>query len=724
MTGRTSAVLDDATKFIEERLKDTEYGGYFPVVDCEGKINVSTDKRLVDQTTAALLYVEKGDLNAAQFAIQAMERLYDSENGGFTELTDRYWNPHGVGKARTLHVQFDAARAFALYAAASGERGYLDRALGLLEKVDTLAAGGRLAGVYSEDWKVPLDYEPTASLDIAATNLAAAFRHLGLSAETDTLAPFIERLAGRIGEDAGEFYPREFYSCDIRANAVLAIANWASANDDSVLLGRAGEFLNRTIERYRDARYGGFWNRTSIHGQVKVDWQVSYRRNESPFPIKKTLDAALLMRAAEECGRKDGELERELSDAILHFHDSVSGGFFLGMGYFWSTPEDPTVPFARQFWAAGRDPGVFSIGNLTYLPLHLKTLETQAACARIAIEPSDRRVRADTASAGILQEYALEGSFREAHTDGAPVLPVDVDGYLGWLNRARTSASSPYGLTAEISPLGFRADRSWQVFSALHVLGDLRALDIPIASAGELVKSIRECQNPDGGFSEQPGQLSDIFATYCATVSLRLLNSEPALPSDCIAYVERCRNTDGGYGNVPGLRSDIWHTNLAVLSLHALGVEPELKEEVADFAVSCRTSGGGFSNMPNLPPDTFSTYRAVSTLAILGKGLADAKITVEWLRALQDPGGPFLYRPGHACSLVGTYMAIASLYLLDSEPPFVEAARNWIASHQKDDGGFGPLGTTSATTDESFTCIQTLLILQRSLTKYWVAVVN
>ncbi|AOK31543.1 MULTISPECIES: prenyltransferase/squalene oxidase repeat-containing protein [Burkholderia] len=714
----------DVLKFIELRLKDGEYGGYFPVTDCEGKIVVSTDKRLIDQVNAAILYIEQGDEANAEFAVAALDKLYRPEQGGFSELTDRYWNPQAVGGARTLHVQLNAARALLLYAEKFGKPIYSTRAFDLLEKVRTLAQQGELAGIYSADWTVALDDAGGLDLEISATCLAATLKKLGIDRGLDVLSALVDRLKQRLEAGAGKWQSRAFLSCEVRAKTAIALAKWASANADGALAGKVRSFLKATIDLYRDTRYGGFWDRVNASEQVKVDWQVSYVKNESPFPIKRTMDAALLLKAVRESGHADAAVEDELIHAVAHFRDAQSGGFFLGMGYFWSTPEDPTVPFARQFWAAPRQPGVFTIGNLSYLPLHVKTLETQIVCAQVAqaLPEAPRAGAADIDSE--LIDHALNGNFRDPHTGAVPTLPVNVDKYLNWLDRARPSKSLPYGLTAEISPLGFRADRTWQVFSALHVLSDLRALDMPIAAAEDLVRSIRNCQNADGGFSEQPGQLSDVFATYCATVSLRLLNSEPLNPQACIDYVNRCQNPDGGFGNVPGLRSDIWHTNLAVLSLHALEAEPADKNGVFAFALACRCADGGFSNMPGLPPDTFSTYRAVSTLGALGKRLAHATATVDWLRALQDPSGPFLYRPGRARSLVGTYMAIASLYLLDSEPKFPEEVKQWVALHQKEDGGFGPLGTTSATTDESFTCIQTLLILQRSLTPYWVAVVN
>lgn len=714
----------DAFRFVQRRLADVQFGGYFPVVSCDGQSVVSTDKRLSDQVEAALLWIDKKQAHAAAFAISALDNLYDRETRGFVELTDRYWNPHGAGSARSLHVQLDAARAYARYATEIGGKVYLDRALEVLRNVATLATEGRLASAYNSDWSVPLDGTISIALQISATNFAAVLVRLGVHNHVDALAALVSGLTNRIESCDSLFGTSELRKCETCAKIALALANWANAVSDQSLLVTVRSFLTETITAFRDDRYGGFWDRISPQGSASVGWDIAYVDGESPFPVKRALDAALLLRAARECGCADHAIEQELESAIDHYKDSHAGGHFIGMGYFWSTPKDPTVPFARQMWVSRKHAGVFSIGNLTYLPLHLKTLETQVACGHVLSEGAARISPGRSETAGWLVDSPLIGDFRDAYTHAAPHLPVDVERYLGWLRRTRPSDSGPYGLTAEIAPLGFRADRSWQVFSTLHVLADLRALQVPASAQASISECIRDCQNPDGGFSERPGQLSDIFATYCATVSLQLLYSEPINPHACIHYVNRCQNSDGGYGNVPGMRSDIWHTNLAVLALEMLGGKSMRCEDTFGFVLSCRNPDGGFGNRPGLPADTFSVYRAVSTFTGLGKRLIAERETTEWLRKLQDPTGHFIYRPGQARSLVGTYMAIAALYLMDAAPKYVDEAKAWIASHQKRDGGFGPLGTTSATTDEGFVCIQSLLILDQALSRLWVAMVN
>lgn len=711
-----------------KRFKDATYGGFYAVTDCSGEIVVGGDKRLEDQIDAALFFTEAGDEAEASFAIDALDRLFDPHQSAFVELTDRFWNPHGVGSVRTLRRQLDAAKAFAVYGDRFARRVYTERSNGILANVERLAGHGELSTAYSADWSTPLDLGSTLDLETSVSDLCAVMQRLGRIDRVAHLLPIVHRLAGRVAEGKWTDRRGEFSACEARAKALLAIGRWARAASDVALDKTARLRLLESIETYRDERYGGFWDRVNEQGRARVDAPIAYRRNESPFPIKRALDAALLLQAFREYGCSDAHLEQELLAAIDHFHDSRVGGHFFGIGYFWSTPEDPTVPFARQFWAAPRQPGAFRIGNLVYLPLNLKALETQIACVRVSAEPRADLRDATAARSGPtepkLEDFALTGDFGAPHTGEIPALGVDLDRYLTWLGDARASDLSMYGLTAEISPLGFRADRAGQVFSTLHVVSDLLALGRPVPAPEDLVRIIRSCQNRDGGFSEEPGQLSDVFATYCATITLRLLNAEPRDRAACVDYVNLCQNLDGGYGNVPGMRSDIWHSNLAVLSLHALSAEPLDKNAALNFVQSCRTTEGAYANMPKLPPDTFSTYRAISTLVVLRKKPIDVVSTVKWLRALQQPNGAFFYRPGRVQSLVGTYMAVASLHLLGSRPTFVDEAIAWIRSHQKQDGGFGHSGTTSATTDESFVCIQTLLILQGALTDHWVAVIN
>lgn len=714
----------DALRFVQCRLADTQFGGYFPVVSCDGQSVVSTDKRLLDQVGAALLWIDKKEAHAAAFAIDALDHLYDDETVGFVELTDRYWNPHGAGFAYNLAIQLDAARAYARYATEIGGKVYLDRALGVLRNVAILAGEGRLANTYNFDWSVQLDRTISIEVQISAANFAATLVRLGVRTNVDVLAIMVSELVGKIASPDSSFNSHELRTCETRAKIAIALAKWANAVSDQALLMAVRSFLSETISAFRDERYGGFWDRLSSQGCASVGWDFAYANGESPFPVKRAIDAALLLRATRECNYPDRTIEQELESAIDHYKDSRTGGHFIGMGYFWSTPNEPTVPFARQMWVPRKHPGVFCIGNLTYLPLHLKTLETQIECGYVLSEDAVTAPGRRPSAARELIDVPLVGGFRGVNSNPVPHLPVDVGRYLSWLRQTRSSNSGPYGLTAEIAPLGFRADRSWQVFSTLHVLADLHALQVPITSRATLSCAIRECQNPDGGFAERPGQLSDIFATYCAVVSLRLLNSEPSRSGACINYVKRCHNSDGGFGNVPGMRSDIWHTNLAVLALKMLDGKLKRCNDVLGFVMSCRNSDYGFSNMAGLPSDTFSVYRAVSTCTALGKRLIAASDTTKWLQSLQDPAGHFIYSIGQSRSLVGTYMAIAALYLMDSVPEHVDAAKMWIASHQKEDGGFGPLGTTSATTDEGFVCIQSLMILEEALSRFWVAVVN
>ncbi|QVM90729.1 prenyltransferase [Pseudomonas entomophila] len=716
--------------FMADALMDREEGGFLAVTDATGAVRISSDKRLEDQVAATLFFAAHGEAEQAEFALAGLLALHDASQDGFIELGDRFWNPHGSGRCRTLASQFDALRAVLEFRRLRRDDAQLKGVTaGLSQRLQQVYDNRLFGGVLSSDWSAVIDGHMPIELDIGAVNLLCSLCACkGDQALLTHLQQHVWKLEDEVRAELDGLGAGTLRNTASRARAAAALARWARANSHQEMLQLARKLLEDTFERLHDNTYGGFWDRLRYDQRVGADWLTSFKRNESPFPIKTSLDVALLLDALALAQPHDAAERRDqLLKALGDFHDSHHGGFFLGKGYFWSTPVDPTVPFIRQFWAPPRQLGVFHIGNLSYLPLHIKSLEGQLACLKA--------LAAHTASLPVPQAWApADGSalrvvdnrrpLEQPHLGQMPNLDVNLPAYYDWLSQSRASLAVPYGLTAELAPQGFRADRCWQVFSALHVISDLYALKADIEDSASLVACIQASQNPDGGFSEQPGQLSDVFATYCAVISLRLLGSAPRNGQACVAYLRQCQQADGGFGNVPGYQSDIWHSNLAALSLHVLGAQANQPQALLDFILACRHADGGFGNRPGNPPDTFSTYRALSLLHALDRELVDAQATVAWLQGLQQADGPFLYRPGKAVSLVGSYMAVAGLYLLDAEPRDKQGVTDWIARHQKQDGGFGPLNTTSATTDESFTCIQSLLILKGALSKYWVALVN
>jgi prenyltransferase beta subunit len=716
--------------FVANALKDAEHGGYFAVIDSSGQVPICSDKRLEDQVAAARFYGLFGNQDEASFALQGLVALQDNANAGFHELSDRYFTPHGSGRCRTLAVQMSALRVLLEVGRAATDpvpavAHITDALIGQLQQVYQKP---RLSAVYSADWSQALDNQLSLENDIQALELAV---ELCRSGRGDTLVSLMQQHVWRIEDEVKAHLQNQDESvallrCDTRARAVTALARWAKANHNQETLALARALLGDTLEVFHDATYGGFWDRIKLDRTVGVDWHTSFARYQSPFPVKTSQDVALLALAYREVHETcDATTMGYLYQALSGFYDSRRGGFFIGKGYFWSTAKDHTVPFIRQFWAPPRDMGVFHIGNLSYLPLHVKRLEGQFACMEVLERITD--LKPLPPKAPHVLTHCVEGpqpGITRTHLGAVPHLPINLPAYLEWLQSARASLTQPYGLTAELAPLGYRADRAWQVFSALHVISDLRALDVPLQRSESLTACIQASQNPDGGFSEQPGQLSDVFATYCALVSLKLMDAQPLDADACARYLGDCQNEEGGFGNVPGYPSDIWHTNLALLSLHVLQAQVPDQPALLEYVMSCKTPSGGFGNQPGNPPDTFSTYRAISLLHILNKALPSPQQTVKWLQDLQQPGGGFLYRPDKVVSLVGTYMAIAALFLLDAQPRELDSVTDWISRHQKADGGFGPLNAPSATTDESFTCIQSLLILKGVLSPYWVALVN
>ncbi|MBF4212972.1 prenyltransferase, partial [Pseudomonas donghuensis] len=82
----------------------------------------------------------------------------------------------------------------------------------------------------------------------------------------------------------------------------------------------ARSFLKQTLALFRDPAYGGYWDRVCINGKVRVDWHTSYKKYESPFPIKTAYDAALLLQAIEAFPADAHDLDRaSVTAALLDF---------------------------------------------------------------------------------------------------------------------------------------------------------------------------------------------------------------------------------------------------------------------------------------------------------------------------------------------------------------------------------------------------------------------
>ncbi|MEW9701691.1 prenyltransferase/squalene oxidase repeat-containing protein [Paenibacillus sp. SI8] len=731
--------------YLWNALVDHAHGGVLTAVDASGVDFICDDKQLEDQALAVIALTHSSiHLEKTASLVQSLSKLKDPDYAGYVELTDRYWRPHAPGYVKTVSHQLLASLAFLEYGSKAKQTDRVQEGLLLLEKILDALREHRFARLLDRDWSRPLDDKrdlKTAALAVLALEKAENLHpHLDLGAYWDQLLPNLQLFLDDTHGGAHDKLTAEGNPIllggkrlESQALAAFALARYARSHQRPDLLLIAEQLIDFIAKHLPHPMYGGYWDRSRSDGTVQVDGTQGYFGSASPFPVLKVSDHAILLLALHEISQQSNKpahqaVAKTALTIIDLYTDRRSGGVFLGQGNWFSTPVDPTVPLGRHFWVPPHTPGAFHAGNFAYVPLQQKQAYTQAWVG-LALETAGNPSLEKAASESIrntepltLREVIVEEKAKSSLTSLTDPR-IDIPSYIKWLKL--TKSGGGYGLTPYRSPLGFRSDRSSQVFSTLHVLADFHVLKEEIPDQAFLASTIRVCQNPDGGFGEQPGHPSESFTTYCGVLSLYILGELPSQPEACITYLQSCQNPDGGFGNAPGYRSDVWHTNLSVAALTALGAEPLDKAAAVRFIVSCADEQGAYGIHPGAPTETFSAYRAISSLYLLGYEPPHAELTAQWLKSCQTSEGGFVYRPGRARSFVGSYHAIAALYLLGELPDDAEACKSWMAAHQNPDGGFGrQLGGVSDTTDEGFICLHAAYMLDGKLSRYWTAIVS
>jgi prenyltransferase beta subunit len=733
--------------FLSDFFLDREYGGVFSAVDTLGQPIHCDDKQLIDQALAvlALTHQANGEIHtdSAKYLV-AFEKLKDKTSPGYTELADRYWYPHPASQIRTMHIQLVTSLALIEAGHVLLDQTLFDAGLELFQICFQAGHANHFAEVLAPDWSQIFDDRPTlksASLfAVIAARIAelrpepASLEQLQLSLEH--LYRFIDSEHGGLYERlAPNFQPlqREDKYLSSLSLAIIALVQAFQIYPTPELKSLALSLADFIQDHYYDPAFQGYWDRCSRTGKVHVDPVTSSLHGISPFPVKLAADHALLFLAAASLARvTEAPSVQKLAETAFYelteFRDRRLGGVFQGQGNWWSSPIDPTVPLTRHFAVPPHTPAAFQSGNIAYVPFQVKQAGTQCLAllalnvppiARLHLTTPQQDTPTSLSSLIRRPSYLLAESCEEACN-----FKIDIKKYTTWLYNTKVPGGA-FGLTPYRSPLGLRADRSWQVFATVHVIADLKLLNLVIPEEEAVIQALQSCQNDDGGFGEQPGHPSDVFTTYCGVLALHLLNQTPRLLEQCIVYLQSCQNTDGGLGNFPGYRSDLWHTNLAVAALRALGTSPLDVDNCAAFVAECTNHDGAYSTRKGALPETFSAYRGIGTLYLLEKEIPLREKTIHWLQACQTKEGGFVYRPERVTSFVGTYHALAALFLLNELPLRTEACKQWLATHQNPDGGFSrPLGTPSATTDEGFISLHSAYMLDTNISLYWIAMIS
>lgn len=158
----------------------------------------------------------------------------------------------------------------------------------------------------------------------------------------------------------------------------------------------------------------------------------------------------------------------------------------------------------------------------------------------------------------------------------------------------------------------------------------MRALGkkLPPKARARIVTFLKSCQEPDGGFANEPryAQKSNIIYTFYALKALQLLGQPQAINrQQALAFLLALHQPGGGFKAAGTAK----HPSLAATSygVRSLALLNELdridKGKTAAFIAAYKVKGKGFSLLPgkfSTPRATFMAVQALKTLGVLPAG--------------------------------------------------------------------------------------------------------
>lgn len=733
--------MNNILNFITQNLIDFNYG--IPAVLSNTKKDVVTDNYLLSDISLAIIsfYLTKNNNEALKLYHKKFSYYIDNESTGYHEQLDISGSFNNISFVRTPKKQALALLAEYICQVKILKNNNHNKFEKNIELLINHTKENNWPNVFDRDYKLIIDdrqHLDTVSILTIVYIFITTKYFLDTKSATynKKINELQERLdlfttnKGVIGALTGANNHDLAYGYHLHDSSIASLA-WIYLFNAGIKIGRSKAFniLSHINNNHRHESGYGLWDRISYNNKVEVDpISYFYGKIDSPFPTINLRDHAILAICTKEYLKISSNslvesLQEDALSEIYRYTDYRLGGVFHGQGYWFSTPFDATVPLARHVMVKNHTKGSFNVGNTSYIPFNEKHSDTQfltlIALYRSIQKPNCKINNGNTK----LKSNNIKNNLTPASFEKLSKNIINLNKYISWLKS--TASGYGFGLTPYRSPLGLRSDKTPQIFSALHVISDFKVLNLEVDNENELVSNIVSVQNLDGGFSEQPGLLSEIFTTYCAVLTCVILNKIYFDVESCIKFTLSCQHIEGGFGNTPGYPCDIWHTNLAVLTLVALDQKPLRENDLISYIIKCQNNDGGYGNQPGTKSDTFATFRAVSSLLALGYIPPCHKRTINWLQNLQTSTGGFLYKNNSAESFVGSYHAIAALYILNSYPTNKISCIKYISERQNTDGGFARgKKYPSETTDEGFIAIQALHMLEGKLNPYWATIIT
>ncbi|GAA5975372.1 hypothetical protein JCM5350_006456 [Sporobolomyces pararoseus] len=188
---------------------------------------------------------------------------------------------------------------------------------------------------------------------------------------------------------------------------------------------------------------------------------------------------------------------------------------------------------------------------------------------------------------------------------------------------------------------GLDASRPWLLYWTVHSLALFEG-ELDSIAKGRIVETLKQFQNPDGGFGGGPGQLSHLAPTYASVATLCYVGEEGWNAIDrpgLYRFLLSVKQPDGSFVMHQGGEVDVRGCYCALTVAVLLNLlTPELAEGTADFIASCQTFEGGLASAAH----PFSGRPGVSAPLGEAHGGYTFCSAASWsmLRPFSDPTSP------------------------------------------------------------------------------------
>ncbi|KAL7714328.1 Geranylgeranyl transferase type-2 subunit beta [Entamoeba marina] len=188
---------------------------------------------------------------------------------------------------------------------------------------------------------------------------------------------------------------------------------------------------------------------------------------------------------------------------------------------------------------------------------------------------------------------------------------------------------------------------------------------IPIEKVANFISKL---QNSDGSFSADEFGETDNRFTYCALLTLKLINKLDVIDLDkAVDYLVKCMNFDGAFGCIPHAESHAGQTFTVVAALSLINRLDVLDVDKLCWWLSERqTKSGGLNGRPEKLPDVCYSWWVLASLVILNRvhWIKGDELVQFILKAQDCDDGGIADRPGDCADVYHTYFGTAGLSLL------------------------------------------------------------